>query len=228
MTTNEPIPTEQAAIRLWDAFTTRKPCAPVRDLIGSDDIASAYAVQDTNIARRIGAGARPVGRTIGMTSAAVQEQLGYYEPNYGALFSDREVPNGERTPADQLMQPRTAGYPQLGWAALPSGIRFLRCSGLRAQWRRSRNLSRKAISSSAVHWGRLCRHQPVICSKRKSIPLVPFGSPCRMGATGKIGNRINRQGARGRHQLHRALCRDRRRLPRAAGLSDSQQRRCRS
>jgi len=106
MTKNEPIPTERAAIRLWDAFTTRKACAPVRDLIGSDDIASAYAVQETNIARRIGAGARPVGRKIGMTSAAVQKQLGYYEPNYGALFSDREVPNGERTPADQLMQPK--------------------------------------------------------------------------------------------------------------------------
>jgi len=106
MTKRESIPTEQAAMRLWDAFTTRKPCAPVRDLIGSDDIASAYAVQELNIARRVGTGARPVGRKIGMTSAAVQKQLGYYEPNYGTLFSDREVPNGERTPADRLIQPK--------------------------------------------------------------------------------------------------------------------------
>jgi 2-keto-4-pentenoate hydratase len=106
MTTRESIPTEQAAMRLWDAFTTRKPCAPVRDLIGSDDIASAYVVQELNIARRVHTGARPVGRKIGMTSAAVQEQLGYYEPNYGTLFSDREVPNGERTPADRLIQPK--------------------------------------------------------------------------------------------------------------------------
>ena len=106
MTIRESIPVEQAATRLWDAFTTRKPCAPVRDLIGSEDIVSAYAVQELNITRRVGAGARPTGRKIGMTSAAVQKQLGYYEPNYGTLFSDREVPNGERTPANRLIQPK--------------------------------------------------------------------------------------------------------------------------
>ena len=41
-----------------------------------------------------------------MTSAAVQKQLGYYEPNYGTLFSDRDVPSGERTPANRLIQPK--------------------------------------------------------------------------------------------------------------------------
>jgi 2-keto-4-pentenoate hydratase len=78
----------------------------VRELIGSDDIASAYAVQGLNVARRIGTGARPVGRKIGMTSAAVQKQLGYYQPNYGTLFADREATNGERIPGDRLLQPQ--------------------------------------------------------------------------------------------------------------------------
>ena len=80
-------PTEQAAMRLWEAASSRKPCAPVRDLIGSDNIASAYAVQELNIAKRVRAGACPVGRKIGMTSAAVQKQLGYSEPNYGTPFA---------------------------------------------------------------------------------------------------------------------------------------------
>ena len=93
-------------MRLWDAASNRKPCAPVRDLIGEGNIASAYAVQDLNIAKRIDTGARPVGRKIGMTSAAVQKQLGYYEPNYGTLFADREATNGEEIPADRLLQPR--------------------------------------------------------------------------------------------------------------------------
>lgn len=93
-------------MRLWDAASSRQPCAPVRDLIGSDNIASAYAAQQLNIARRVGAGARPVGRKIGMTSAAVQKQLGYCEPNYGTLFADREATNGERIPAGRLLQPR--------------------------------------------------------------------------------------------------------------------------
>lgn len=106
MAKGDSIPTEEAAMRLWDAASSRKPCAPVRDLIGPDNIAAAYAGQELNIARRINAGARPVGRKIGMTSAAVQRQLGYYEPNYGTLFADREASNGERIPGGRLLQPR--------------------------------------------------------------------------------------------------------------------------
>ena len=106
MTKSDSIATEQAALRLRDAANNRKPCAPVRELIGSDNIASAYAVQQLNIARRISAGARPVGRKIGMTSVAVQKQLGYYEPNYGTLFADREASSGDQIPQDRLLQPR--------------------------------------------------------------------------------------------------------------------------
>ena len=106
MTKRDLAPTEQAAIRLWEAASSRKPCAPVRDLIGSDDIASAYAVQELNIAKRVAAGARPVGRKIGMTSAEVQRQLGYYEPNYGTLFADRAASDGEQIQQGRLLQPR--------------------------------------------------------------------------------------------------------------------------
>src|SRR5712691_1319928 len=106
MTNRDSTPIQQAATRLWDAASSGKPCAPVRDLTGSDNIASAYAVQELNIARRVSAGARPVGRKIGMTSAAVQKQLGYYAPNYGTLFADREASNGEQIPKDRLLQPR--------------------------------------------------------------------------------------------------------------------------
>ncbi|WP_201745138.1 2-keto-4-pentenoate hydratase [Aidingimonas lacisalsi] len=106
MTKRDLTPTEQAAMRLWEAADSRKPCAPVRGLIGADNIACAYAVQELNIAKQVAAGARPVGRKIGMTSAAVQKQLGYHEPNYGTLFADREGTNGERIPGDGLLQPR--------------------------------------------------------------------------------------------------------------------------
>jgi len=78
----------------------------VRELIGSDDVALAYAVQEFNVARRLNAGARAVGHKIGMTSVAVQKQLGYGQPNYGILFADREVANGGEAPANRLMQPR--------------------------------------------------------------------------------------------------------------------------
>jgi 2-keto-4-pentenoate hydratase len=47
---------EEAANRLWTAAGTQRPCSPVRDLIGSDNIALAYAVQEFNVRRRINAG----------------------------------------------------------------------------------------------------------------------------------------------------------------------------
>ena len=97
--------TDQAAVRLWDAASNRKTCAPVRDLIGEGDIASAYGVQDLSICKRIDAGARRVGRKIGMTSAAVQKQLGYYEPNYGTLFADCEASSGEQTSKTDCCSP---------------------------------------------------------------------------------------------------------------------------
>ena len=96
----------EAANRLWTAASTQRPCRPVREVIGSDDIALAYAVQEFNVGRRLEAGARAVGRKIGMTSVAVQKQLGYDQPNYGILFGDREVANGGEAPASRLMQPR--------------------------------------------------------------------------------------------------------------------------
>ena len=90
--------TEEAANRLWTAASTQRPCSPVRDLIGGGDIAPAYAVQEFNVRRRIGTGARPTGRKIGMTSVAVQKQLGSDQPNYGILFADRQVSNGDEVP----------------------------------------------------------------------------------------------------------------------------------
>jgi 2-keto-4-pentenoate hydratase len=106
MTTTNNQLIEEAANRLWTAASTQRPCSPVRELIGSDDIALAYAVQEFNVERRLKAGARPVGRKIGMTSVAVQKQPGYDQPNYGILFADREVANGGEAPANGLMQPR--------------------------------------------------------------------------------------------------------------------------
>ena len=70
-----------AVERLATAQETRVPCAPVRDLIGTDDLDAAYAVQQGLVQRRIDAGATVVGRKIGATSDAVQTQLGVDLPD---------------------------------------------------------------------------------------------------------------------------------------------------
>ncbi|MFI8975184.1 2-keto-4-pentenoate hydratase [Nocardia asteroides] len=105
MTTDLPA-VRAAAERLARAAETNMPVAAVRDLIGSDDVALAYAVQSLGTRRRIDAGARVVGHKIGLTSPAVQRQLGVDQPDFGVLFHDMQV--GPTPAADRpvLLQPK--------------------------------------------------------------------------------------------------------------------------
>jgi 2-keto-4-pentenoate hydratase len=96
----------EAAARLHDAAASQQPCPPVRDLIGRDDLQSAYAVQRRNADARAAAGAEVVGRKIGLTSPAVQAQLGVDQPDFGVLFDDMAYADGAEVPADAVMQPR--------------------------------------------------------------------------------------------------------------------------
>jgi 2-keto-4-pentenoate hydratase len=95
----------QAADRLRQAEETLIPCAPVRDLIGTDGDA-AYAVQRLFATRRADAGAVVTGRKIGLTSPAVQAQLGVDQPDFGWLFSDMAFDDGDTVPTDRLLQPK--------------------------------------------------------------------------------------------------------------------------
>lgn len=97
---------EMAAERLRRAHDTRRPCAPVRDLIGADDITSAYAVQEENTRSWLAEGRRIVGRKIGLTSLAVQKQLGVDQPDFGMLFADMAAADGEPIALNTLMQPK--------------------------------------------------------------------------------------------------------------------------
>lgn len=99
-------PRRAAADRLWAAAQWRTPCPPVRDLIAADDVEAAYAVASVNVARRVEQGATRVGRKIGLTSAAVQKQLGVGTPDFGSLLDDMVVPAGGTAPAGSLLQPK--------------------------------------------------------------------------------------------------------------------------
>lgn len=96
----------QAANRLMLASERRLPCDPVRDLIGAEDIDSAYAVQQLVNDLRVAAGARVIGMKIGLTSLAVQKQLGVNQPDFGLLFADTQIENGGRLNASAVLQPK--------------------------------------------------------------------------------------------------------------------------
>lgn len=98
-----------AAARLREAHATSEPCDPVSELLGvSGDagLAAAYAVQDLNTEYWLAQGRRLVGRKIGLTSAAVQRQMGVDQPDYGMLFADMSVDEGAEVELGRLLQPR--------------------------------------------------------------------------------------------------------------------------
>jgi 2-oxo-3-hexenedioate decarboxylase/2-keto-4-pentenoate hydratase len=98
-----------AAERLRTAQRTGTPCAPIRDLIGTDDVVAAYAVQRQLAADRLARGETVVGRKIGLTSAAVQQQMGVDQPDFGILFDVMEYDDGATVPFEAVLQPRVEG-----------------------------------------------------------------------------------------------------------------------
>jgi 2-keto-4-pentenoate hydratase len=98
---------QRAADALWEADRSRSAIAPVREMLGtSTDIDVGYAVQQINTDRSVAAGRKISGRKIGVTSVAVQQQIGVDQPDFGTLFADTEYGDGVDIPSSRLIQPR--------------------------------------------------------------------------------------------------------------------------
>ena len=94
------------ADKLFAAQNSRTPIPPVREMLPAGAIDLAYAAQEINTERRLKEGRRLVGRKIGLTSLAVQRQLGVDQPDYGMLFHDMAVPDGWDVSYGRLIQPK--------------------------------------------------------------------------------------------------------------------------
>jgi 2-keto-4-pentenoate hydratase len=102
----DPTVLDAVAGRLAAAYDSFEPVPPVRADLDGGGVDAAYAVQQRTTARWEAAGRRIVGRKIGLTSAAVQRQLGVDQPDFGALFADMCLVDGEAVPARAVLQPR--------------------------------------------------------------------------------------------------------------------------
>jgi 2-keto-4-pentenoate hydratase len=93
--------------RLLEAYETGKPIAPIRDRISG--VSEAYAVQQATVEVWLKRGRRVAGQKIGLTSKAVQAQLGFDEPDFGVLFADMILEDGAEIPRGKVLQPRVEG-----------------------------------------------------------------------------------------------------------------------
>ena len=97
---------ERIASRLREAEACGTPIAPVRDELASGGVDEAYAVQDANTRHALAKGRRLVGRKIGLTSKAVQTQIGVDSPDFGMLFADMALRDGDEVARGGVLQPK--------------------------------------------------------------------------------------------------------------------------
>ncbi|MFK7830623.1 MAG: 2-keto-4-pentenoate hydratase [Congregibacter sp.] len=96
---------QHTAAQLRDAYSG-EPVPPLRNTLEPGDSDGAYAVQKINTDFWLGRDRVIAGRKIGLTSAAVQKQLGVDQPDFGVLFKDMQVPNNGTVDPSRLIQPK--------------------------------------------------------------------------------------------------------------------------
>ena len=121
-----------AALALREARSRRVPIAPISASHGIRGLEAAYAVAAINTRAQLDAGRRIVGKKVGLTSKAVQTQLGVDQPDFGILFDDMEILSGQDAPTVRLIQPKVeaevafiVGRDVIGHA--PTWSEFLAC-----------------------------------------------------------------------------------------------------
>ncbi len=97
----------QLGDELYQALRSCSVLDPLTERHPQISIEDAYHVSLRMLERRLADGERIVGKKIGVTSRAVQEMLGVYQPDFGFLTDAMHYENGASISiAGQLIQPR--------------------------------------------------------------------------------------------------------------------------
>jgi 2-keto-4-pentenoate hydratase len=97
---------DRIAQALRAADERARPIGPVRHEADALDVEAAYDIQRRVIEGRLASGARRLGRKVGLTSRAVQDQLGVSEPDFGVLLDDMRVEDNGFVHVGELISPR--------------------------------------------------------------------------------------------------------------------------
>lgn len=98
---------------LFHAYETLDPIAPPRESIADLELADAYAIQQHQERAFESAGHTVTGRKIGLTSLAMQQQLGVDSPDFGFFTDKLSFDPGQRIPVDRFIAPKVE--PELGF-----------------------------------------------------------------------------------------------------------------
>jgi len=84
----------KAADLLRQAWDNNEAGDPIRELVDSENLTTAYMIQDYNDKIWQAQGRRLVGRKLGLTNKAVQKQFGISDPCYGNIYADMVLIDG--------------------------------------------------------------------------------------------------------------------------------------
>lgn len=97
---------ERFGDELYEALVAGATIPNLRGRVDGMTIVDAYQVQARMLERRLAAGESVVGKKIGVTSKAVQQAIGVFEPDFGILTSTMVHPDGSEIPWQSLIQPK--------------------------------------------------------------------------------------------------------------------------
>jgi 2-keto-4-pentenoate hydratase len=96
----------EAALHLQSAYAAHAPVEPLTDKFAGLAVGDAYEVQLLQVAAWVGAGSRVIGHKVGLTSRAMQRQLGVDRPDFGHLLDGMFHAEHQPIPEGTFLQPK--------------------------------------------------------------------------------------------------------------------------
>ena len=94
---------------LCEAEMNQRQIGRITDVEPDMTVADAYAIQLENVKRRVENGEKVIGMKIGLTSQGMQKLLNVDLPDYGHLFDNMLLTEGQPCKAAELIQPKVEG-----------------------------------------------------------------------------------------------------------------------